>query len=155
MQEREAQRVKWEVEERRRKLGRWLPRAAGGILASVPGVQGSWMISPGTEYEAEVRLAPFLSLLYVASSVPRRCASSRTAWTPLTFSPFSLPRPQIIRLRRERITSFPSLHSHLLAAAKLDLALAAAQSDANSARERTKLAGGLTSAGSGGLSSGY
>ncbi|GAA5823348.1 hypothetical protein JCM3770_002367 [Rhodotorula araucariae] len=99
--ERDEQRAKWEVEDRRRRLGRFLPRAAGGMLATIPGMQGAWMISPGTDYEAE-----------------------------------------IIRLRRDRITSFPNYHTQLLAARKVDFALLVAQKDADAARERTRLAGG-------------
>ncbi|GAA5860218.1 hypothetical protein JCM3774_000347 [Rhodotorula dairenensis] len=39
---------------RRAHLARWLPRSANGLLAVVPGVNNSMLVSPGAEFEAEI-----------------------------------------------------------------------------------------------------
>ncbi|GJN87717.1 hypothetical protein Rhopal_000672-T1 [Rhodotorula paludigena] len=51
---REAARAQHEIDARRRRLSRFLPRSAGGILAGVQGVSSESMISPGTSFEAEI-----------------------------------------------------------------------------------------------------
>ncbi|GAA5856432.1 hypothetical protein JCM8547_008741 [Rhodosporidiobolus lusitaniae] len=52
--EREERQKVVEVRQRTAKLARFLPRQVGGMLANVQGVTGGMMLSPGTEFEAEI-----------------------------------------------------------------------------------------------------